>query len=523
MSPPDASIPPPTLGAVMAVLSTATDFAMAAGAHFGVRSAALAVALARRMGWSEAQAQQAHYQALLRYVGCNVDTQQMAALVGDELAIRREFAGVDTADKVAVARLLMRRLREANRTQGAWRAALNIAQALITAEGQLAAMFAGHCEVGQRLATRIGLEPTVVASLGQLYERWDGKGLPSGLRGEAVAPAALIVSLAQDVLVHHDSGGRDAALAMLRARRGGAHAPAMVDAFLQHAPALFDELTAVDAGALPAVPGGDEALDDDRLDRICAAMADFADIKSPWTLGHSGAVAELAVGAARLLRLRDAETQLLRRAGWLHDIGKVGVSAALWGKPAALTRPELEQVRLHAYYGERVLAAAPALRVLADIASLAHDRLDGSGYFRRPQAAAMSRAARVLGAADVYQALVSARPHRAAFDAAQAARLLRADAAAGRLDTAACEAVIEAAGSARARSGAAPHRSLLTERELDVLQALARGGSMKQIARELGVAPKTVDHHLQRIYPKIGVRTRAGATLHAMEQGWLMR
>ena len=507
----------PTLGAVMTTLSAATDFAMSASAHFDVRSAALAVALARRLGWSEQQAQNAHYQALLRYIGCNVDTQHMAALIGDEMAIRREFAGVDTANKLAVGRLLVRRLREANRQHNPWRAALNIAQALITAEGQMAAMFAGHCEVGQRLAVRIGLNDELVTSLGQLYERWDGKGLPQGLRGEPVAPAALIVSLAQDAIVHLDSGGPAAVRTMLIARRGGAHAPHMVDAFLQHEAALLATLAAVDAGALPEVPGGDEALDDNHLDRICIAMADFADIKSPWTLGHSTAVAQRAVAAAKHLHLDDEETRLLQRAAWLHDIGKVGVSAALWGKPAALTRPEQEQVRLHAYFGERVLSSSPALRSVAELASLTNDRVDGSGYFRRPPQSAISRAARVLAAADVYQALREDRPHRAALDRPRAAHLLREEAGAGHLDVQACEAVLASDGHPARRD---PAVNSLTERERDVLCSLARGHSMKQIARALDIAPKTVDHHLQRIYPKVGVRTRAGATLYAMEQGY---
>ena len=126
-------------------------------------------------------------------------------------------------------------------------------------------------------------------------------------------------------------------------------------------------------------------------------------------------------------------------------------------------------------------------------------------------------AARVLAAADHYHALIEARPYRPALARDQAARDLMGEVQCGRLDARACEAVLEAAGHAGA---ARPRASTLTEREVEVLRSLARGHSMKEIARELDIAPKTVDHHLQRIYAKIGVGTRAGATLYAMEQGY---
>ena len=284
----------PTLGGAMTALSVATDFAMAQPAHFGMRSCALAVRLADALGWSESQARQAYFQALLRYIGCNVETNVIASMFGDELAMRRDFAGVDTADRAAVASLVFRRLRAAHAGQPALQSAARIARVMLTAERDMAGVFAGHCEVGRRLATRIGFEPDIVSSLGQLYERWDGKGLPNRLRGDAVAPAALLVTLAQDVIVHHDASGAEAAIAVVKTRRGGAYAPQMADAFLRHAGALLREVQELPAGASVPLPGGDEPLDEARFDAICEAMADFVDIKSPWTLAHSSGVASLA-------------------------------------------------------------------------------------------------------------------------------------------------------------------------------------------------------------------------------------
>jgi DNA-binding NarL/FixJ family response regulator len=177
-------------------------------------------------------------------------------------------------------------------------------------------------------------------------------------------------------------------------------------------------------------------------------------------------------------------------------------------------------VRLHSYYTERVLARPGALAQLGALASYHHERLDGSGYHRGAPAAIQSPAARILAAADVYQAMTEARPHRPARTPDDAAEQLRREARAGRLDAAAVDGILGAAGQ---RAGAARRAFAagLSEREVEVLRLLARGNSIKQIAETLVLAPKTVDNHIQHIYNKIGVSTRAGATLFAMEQNLL--
>src|SRR5437870_1080572 len=149
----------PTLGGAMTALSVATDFAMAQPAHFGMRSCALAVRLADALGWSETQARQAYFQALLRYIGCNAETELIASLLGDELALRRDFAGIDAADRQAVGRLVIRRLRETHAGLPALQLAARVVRTMLSAERTMAGIFSGHCEVGQRLATRIGFDP----------------------------------------------------------------------------------------------------------------------------------------------------------------------------------------------------------------------------------------------------------------------------------------------------------------------------------------------------------------------------
>jgi DNA-binding CsgD family transcriptional regulator len=309
------------------------------------------------------------------------------------------------------------------------------------------------------------------------------------------------------------------------------------------APSIWD-------AALVAEPGPQPVVSEDRLDACLSAIADFADLKSMWMLGHSRGVAELAERAAVVAGLPEADQVLLRRAGLVHDIGRVAVPVNVWAKPGPLNRDEREQVRLHAYHTERVLDAAAALRPLARLAGSHGERCDGSGYHRASRAAELPLTAWLLAAADCYHAMGEPRPHRQALPAGTAASELSREADAGRLTADAVHAVLTAAGQPQPRpatgmaaerprpgyqpggrqpgerqptgrqpTGRRPRPAGLSERECEVLGLLARGLATKQVARRLGISPKTCDHHIQRLYGKAGVSTRAGATLFALEHG----
>lgn len=268
-------------------------------------------------------------------------------------------------------------------------------------------------------------------------------------------------------------------------------------------------------------PGPQATLTEAEFDNACEAIADYTDIKSPYFLNHSRHVADLAGQAAEQCGLPLSEVKLIRRAGYLHDLGKVGLSAGIWGKTEALNDREWEKVRLHPYYTERVLARPTELAQIGTLAALHHERLDGSGYFRGLTAAMLPPAARLLTVANTYCALTELRPHRPTCSPEQAAEELQREARAGRLDSEAVKAVLVAAGHAAPPAKKAMVAGL-TDREVEVLCLLARGHSTKQIAQTLVISPKTADHHIQHIYTKIGVSTRAGATLYALEHDLLM-
>lgn len=505
------------LAELMAALSIATDLGMGQSMEFAMTSCIVAVRLGAAAGLDDNQLRDVYYEALLRYIGCNADTYWMASIFGDEIAFRTEFATIDTAAMLPIMQLMMRSIRAANAGAGMGKTI----QAMVQAFGQLsqvsASFFPGHCEVAARLATRLGFPESFVRTAGQLYARWDGKGVPA-LKGEELSSAFLVASLAQDAVTFFHLGGEEAAIAMAKGRSGGAHSPYLVEIFCRQASQILAGLDSepVWEQVLTLEPGPQRTLNAADFDNACGVMADFADIKSPYFLNHSHHVAEIAGAAAVRCGLPEADVTLVRRAALLHDIGKVGISAGLWGKEGALTDREWEQVRMHPYYTERVLSGSPNLAPIGALASLHHERLDGSGYFRNLPGTLLSPAARVLAVANRYCALTEMRPHRPAVAWEIAAEQLRRDLKAGHFDRDVVNAVLHAAGH-RASSSSQGVVAGLSEREVEVLRLLARGQTMKQVATQLTIAYKTVDRHVQNIYTKINVSTRAGATLFAME------
>jgi HD-GYP domain-containing protein (c-di-GMP phosphodiesterase class II) len=378
------------------------------------------------------------------------------------------------------------------------------------------------CEAGSLLAARLGLGAGVAAAISQQFERWDGKGGPLGLAEDEITPAARISEVATQALIFHRAGGSDAAMAMVRDRAGGWFDPSVADAFQRHGHELLRANDFVDPwqSVLDTEPPPVRRVRPGALDAVARCFADMVDLKSPYTLGHSTQTALLAELAGRELGLDASALTELRRAALLHDLGRVGVSSGIWDKQVALTRSEREQIRLHPYHTERILACSPTLAPLGRIAGLHHERLDGSGYHHGFLGAAIPFPARVLAAADAFQSWTQDRPHRVARSPAGAAEQLGDEARAGRLDTDCVRAVVRAAGlqpTPRRESWPAG----LSDREVEVLRLAARGLSNREIAENLVISRRTAEHHLQHVYAKIGTSTRAAAALFAMEHDLL--
>jgi len=230
-------------------------------------------------------------------------------------------------------------------------------------------------------------------------------------------------------------------------------------------------------------------------------------------------VSELAMGAGKRIGLPDLDVRALRWSGCIHDIGELVVPVATWMRNGPLSVRERDAAQLHAYYGERALASfGREGEAMAALVLRHHERLDGSGYHRKVGGSDLSPAARILAAAEAFQTSREERPHRKALSSEAAAAQLRAAVRDGCICPDAAEAVLSFAGQPSRR--AVPQALAgMTPREIEVLRLIAAGLTAKEVAKKLDISPKTADHHIQSVYSKIGVTTRAAAALYAVEHG----
>jgi HD-GYP domain-containing protein (c-di-GMP phosphodiesterase class II) len=500
------------------ILNMATDLGTGQPLEHGLRTCWLSLKTAEALGLDDGARSCVYHVALLRFLGCTSDASEAAVFAGgDDVAFNATFAPMLNAQPGEGVRFLVRHLAaDLPIPQRIGR----VARALGDPGGERRSLSA-HCEAASRLATRLGMPASVCNSLAHAYERWDGKGYPDGLAGEDVPVAVRVVAVARDAELWARQAGWATAAEVLARRRGRAHDPAVVDALSGDGEGWLAGI-GDDPGAavLEAEPAPVLTIENGRVDGALRAVADFADLKSPFFLGHSTGVGALAGAAATAAGLSDEDAATLRRAGMVHDIGKVGVASGIWDHPGPLSADQWERVRLHSYLGERVLSRCRLLEPFAAVAARHHERPDGSGYHRGLGGDQLGVGARILAAADMYHALTEARPHRTAFEPSAAATRLLDEVDAGRLGRAEVDAVLAAAGQA-SRQPRIDRPAGLTEREVDVLRLIARGQANKRVAATLGISPKTVGRHIEHIYAKAGVATRAGATLFAMEHGLL--
>jgi HD-GYP domain-containing protein (c-di-GMP phosphodiesterase class II)/DNA-binding CsgD family transcriptional regulator len=505
------------LAELVAALSLGVDLGFGQPMEHVLRECRIALRLADRLGLDDAGRSTVYYAALLVNVGCHADAHEQAKWFGDDIALRSGKYDYEFRSLRAAA-AAMRLVGSGNPPLHRFRVGLELA---ISGRRDFDGMIARHAMLARALADRLGLPQAAQEAVGAAYEQWDGRGWPRGLAGDGIPIAARLTNFAEFVEVSHRIGGIEAALALAEKQSGKQFDPALAELLRADPEGLLGGL---DSGqtwqeVIDAEPALRVTITGDGIDAALLAIADFVDLKSPYTLGHGRAVAELAAATAAQLGMSADETQALRRAGMVHDLGRLGVSNAIWDKPGPLGVGEWERVRLHPYLTERMLQQSTVLAPLAAIAVQHRERLDGSGYPRALSGAGISREARILGAVDAYQSMREPRPHRSALAAAEAASELRADARLGKLDAEAVEAVLAAAGHEVRRRRDWP--AGLTTREVDVLRLLARGLSSKQIAAQLVITPKTARNHIEHIYTKIDTSSRVGASLFATEHGLL--
>jgi HD-GYP domain-containing protein (c-di-GMP phosphodiesterase class II) len=505
------------LAELVAALSLGIDLGFGQPMEHVLRQCMIALRLAEFAGLDESERSVVYYTGLLVNVGCHSDAHEQSKWFGDDIAMKSTKYDHELGS-AAGALSMLAMIGSGNSPLHRFRVGMEFA---VFGHRDLSGMIAHHAALARSLAEQLGLSLAVQEAVGTAYEQWDGRGWPGDRKGTDIPIASRLAQIGEFTEVAHRIGGVDAAVALAGKRAGSQFDPELAEVFCSKAAAILDGLDAGETwqAVIAAEPSLGVYLNESEFDAALMAIADFVDLKSPYTLGHARSVSELAALAGAAVGLDQPDIRNLRRAGTVHGLGRLGVSNAIWDKRGPLGAGEWERVRMHPYLTERMLHQSVALAPIGAVAVQLRERLDGSGYPRGLPAAAIPMTARVLSAADAYQSMGEPRPHRPSLDPDIAVKELRGAVKVGRLDGDAVEAVLGAAGHPVTRRREGP--SGLTAREVDVLRLVSRGLSSKEIATRLVISPKTARNHIEHIYVKIGVSNRAAASLYAIQHGLL--
>lgn len=419
---------------VISALSRAIDLTEGQPMGHAARSCMIGMRLAGELGLGVADRSALFYALLLKDVGCSSTAARVSEIIGgDDLGFKGGLKRIDWNRPSEAVRHIVGStsgspLERARRVAAVARSGARLGDELVGL----------RCDRGAQILQLLSFPDATVVAMASADEHWDGRGKPAGQRGEEISLLGRVVGLAQTAEIFFAAGGPQAAADVARRRGGTWFDPALVRLFEHVAAdsAFWQQVAAPDVTAHVAAFEPPEQVvlaDDDRLDLIAEAFGRVVDAKSPFTSRHSERVAETAAGIGAILGLDAAELRDLRRAGLLHDLGKLGVPNIVLDKPGKLTPEEWELMRRHPAYTAEVLAQVECLRPIAGTAASHHERLDGSGYHRGLEAPALSLPARILAVADVYDALARDRPYRAAMPTERVLAILDADAGA-RLD-----------------------------------------------------------------------------------------
>jgi HD-GYP domain-containing protein (c-di-GMP phosphodiesterase class II) len=497
------------LADLVAALSLVADLGFGQPMEHVLHTCVMARRLGEVVGADEEEHTETYWVSMLGMVGCIADSYELRQLFGDDIALR---AGIYDMGPSSVAQ--MRYFLGRAGSDAATFRRLQIKGGLVaSAMRAVEVSLIGHCEVTSALAHALGLPANVGLGLGHVFARWDGKGVPKGVGHDDIRISARLQSLCDGAEVHHRAGGAEAAVAFARHHAGGLFDPELVAAFAASAASITQGLDGdLWQEVVESAPEPNRRLTGDDLTGALRAVADFTDLKSPSFASHSRGVGDLAAAAVTVSGLPIHAATTARHAGYVHELGRAGVPNTIWDKPGSFTGAERERMQMHAYYTDRMLRRAN-LPDLAEVASANHERLDGTGYPRSSRGDSIPRVGALLAAADVYHALGEARPHRPAMTNDEAIRVFRAEGREGRLDAAAVDAVLTAAGQQTGKRPTSP--AGLSPRELEVLTLLARGSTARDISAALSITHKTARNFIERIYTKTGVSTRSAATLFA--------
>jgi HD-GYP domain-containing protein (c-di-GMP phosphodiesterase class II)/DNA-binding CsgD family transcriptional regulator len=472
--------------------------------------------IANRLKLTTEQCRDVYFTSLLVHSGCTAGAPEFAAfLASDELRAQKDFCLCDPSNMSQLLGWLWRNVGEG---RGLPARGARMLQLIAQGEKAFAEVDEGCSDVGTRIASRLGMSLETQQSLYQVCESWGGKG-PHKLKGEDIPLPARLVNVAMITEVFFSEHGAASAKAAARTRAGKSFDPAVADAVigLCDDAAFWPAMSAEEPwdAVLALEPEPVRWVGERQLDDVAFAFADIVDLKSAANATHSRRTAELAEALARRLKLAEGEVVLTRRAALVHDVGLVAVPALILHKEQRLTEAEFERYRLHTYFTERILSRSPVLKPLGVVGAAHHESIDGKGYHKGLAGTQVTMPMRIVGLASAYEEMTGGANRE------EPDLLLKALETSRAYDEACLQGLASEVGAERAVRQHSAWPAGLTEREVDVLRSIASGLTVQETARKLVVSPHTARHHLESVYSKLGVSSRAGAVLFAVENDLL--
>lgn len=413
---------------LLSAFSYALDITEGQAEGHSLRCCHIGQQLGAAIGLSSVELAQLYYTVLLKDLGCSSNAARICELYeADDLAFKQGYKTVGTSLAATLHFVFSRTARG----KPLHRRAAAIANILKNGGRIVDELIMSRCTRGADIARTLRFPEEVCSGIYSLDEHWDGSGRPSRLRGDAIPIFSRIALLAQVVDVFYTHAGVDAARDEVKRRKGQWLDPQLASVFdgLAGDAAFWSALRSplLHARVLAAAPPDEDALvDEEYLDTIAAAFGQVIDAKSPFTAGHSARVAELASELGEQMNLGAHRVRRLRRAAFLHDVGKLGVSSTILEKPAGLNDHEWVEMRKHAEHTRAILGRINAFQDIANIAAAHHERLDGRGYPDGLQGTEIVQETRIITVCDFYDALTADRPYRSALPVNRALEIMEA-------------------------------------------------------------------------------------------------
>ena len=322
------------LAELVAALSLGVDLGFGQPMEHVLRQCLIALRLAERVGLDQDERSVVYYTALLVNVGCHSDAHEQAKWFGDDIVAKSGKYDYEMRSLRGAA-AAMRLVGSGNPPLHRFRVGLEFA---MSGHRDLDGMIERHAALARALAVQLGLPNAVQEAVGASYEQWDGRGWPGKLKGDEVPIASRLAQLSEFVEVAHRIGGVEAARALATNRAGSQFDPALSATLCADAGTILDGLDSARTweAVIAAEPALGVRLSSEQFDLALLAIADFVDLKSPYTLGHARAVANLVAETGSQLGLAADEIGTLHRAGLVHDVGRLGISNAIWDKAGKL-------------------------------------------------------------------------------------------------------------------------------------------------------------------------------------------